>query len=319
MNPLLQVQNLGVTYHSPHGEVNLLEKVSFSVEPEEIFALVGESGSGKTTLACALTRLFPTATNLKITGRVLFDDIEISDLGEQELQRVRKERIRYVFQEPSRSLNPVAPIRRQLLLASVRRQKTSRDNEMIDASLKQVGIEQPEEILRAYPHQLSVGTLQRITIAMALLSSPKLLIADEPTTAVDAPLRHQILELLNSLRRTLGVSILLITHDLEAVRQHADRIAVLYAGRLVELAPREAFLRNPLHPYSQMLLKCSVLSASSLDTIPSVLGSAPSPISLPSGCKFHPRCFKVQKGCSVEEPDLALVGSERLLRCPYWK
>jgi len=182
-----------------------------------------------------------------------------------------------------------------------------------------MGITDPAEVLNSYPHQLSVGTLQRILIAAAIAPHPRFLVADEPTSAVDAVLRYQILDLLVSICRNETMTLLLITHDLEIARRYGDRIAVIYAGRILEISTKDEYFQNPLHPYSQTLLSTLPTPTSSLDSMPSSSGSAPSFTELPSGCKFHPRCYKIQADCRKLEPELISTDNHRKVRCPYWK
>lgn len=250
MNQLLQVRNLTVTINSgviPHRIVN---DVSFSLEKGNVLAVVGESGSGKTTLCRALTRLFPMSIGAEITGTLHFEDMNLLKCDESELRRIRQQTIRYIFPEPQQALNPVATIRKQMNLAA----HSMTENQLTE-SLHTVGIRTPHEILNYYPHQLSIGMSQRVMIAMALLTKPTLLIADEPTSAVDASLRYQLLNLLRSLQQQHHMAMIIITHDLDVARKYADHVAVLLDGRIVEIADSGQFFTGPQHPYSQSLLK----------------------------------------------------------------
>jgi len=304
--------------------LNLLHEISFSLKERETFVLVGESGSGKTTLARALTKLFPPKSKIRITGEVRFEGYNLLQLGGDSLRDVRRSQIRYIFQEPASALNPTLQIRTQFRLAAslfppaMGPRPRSHDN-FIESLLARVGIEQPAEVLSRYPHQLSVGTLQRILIAMAIAPNPRLLVADEPTSAVDASMRIQILDLLRNLCEEGEMGLFLITHDLSLARQYADRVAVLYAGRIVEMAQAEEFFKEPFHPYSWLLVESMPGTDSSLPHMPTVPGTIPSVAALPAGCKFSPRCFKVQDDCRIEEPALISVREMRSVRCPYWK
>ena len=191
--------------------------------------------------------------------------------------------------------------------------------EKAKTDLKDVGIENPDDVLRSYPHELSGGTLQRILIALALSPNPELIIADEPTSSVDAPLRFQLLDLLDNARKNGRSSVLLITHDLDVANRYADTIAVMYAGRIVEVAPKHMFFDTPLHPYSQVLCKGARLTDSSIDDLAVLSENPPHPSDLPRGCKFHPICYKVHEDCRLFEPQLESIEVERKVRCPYWK
>jgi len=321
---LLDVQALSVEVLLSGRSVEILHDVSFSLTSGEVFVLVGESGSGKTTLARALSSLFPPGLGTSIHGRVEFDGSDLLTIEPRALRQIRKKQIRYVFQEPGIALNPALRVRSQtrFLTAQGRNGHNSTGTireHSFHQSLMAMGITDPEEALDSYPHQLSVGTLQRILIAAAIAPRPRLLIADEPTSAVDAELRYQILDLLTRFCRKDAMSSLLITHDLEIARRYGDRIAVLYAGRILEISRKDEFLQNPLHPYSQMLLRSLPTPTSSLDSMPSTSGSVPSLTESPSGCKFHPRCYKVQADCRKLEPELISTDNHRGVRCPYWK
>jgi oligopeptide/dipeptide ABC transporter ATP-binding protein len=304
--------------------IELLHDISFALEEGEVFVLAGESGSGKTTLARALTNLFPRSLNISVRGTVQFKEANLIESEPSFLRKVRGKDIRYVFQEPGSAFNPALRVRSQVRLLSSSQcdseggSKKSRD-EAIRESLKVMGIEDPEKVMSSYPHQLSVGTLQRILIAAAIAPRPRLLIADEPTSAVDATQRYQILDLLQSYCKAHVMTLLLITHDLQIARRYADTIAVLYAGRIVEISKQTDFFVKPLHPYSEMLLQSVPDASTSLESIPAASGAVASIVDLPSGCKFHPRCPKVQMGCREQEPDLISIEQNSQARCPYWK
>jgi oligopeptide/dipeptide ABC transporter ATP-binding protein len=321
---VLKVDGIGVTARLNGQPVELLHNISFALEEGEVFVLVGESGSGKTTLARGLTNLFPRNLNISVHGVVRFGEANLFTSDPSSLRKVRGTDIRYVFQEPSSAFNPALRVRSQVRLLSFSQPNFGNDtkkarDEAIRQSLKVMGIGEPEEVLSSHPHELSVGTLQRILIAAAIAPRPRLLIADEPTSAVDAVLRFQILDLLASFCKKDAMTLLLITHDLEIAQRCGNRIAVLYAGRILEISRKDEFFRNPLHPYSQMLLRSLPTSTSSLDSMASATGSVPSLTELPSGCKFHPRCYKAQADCKEFEPGLISTNNQRQVRCPYWK
>jgi peptide/nickel transport system ATP-binding protein len=230
----------------------LIEDVSFHLETESVLALVGESGSGKTTLCRAISKLFPSHAQYEIRGTAFFNDsVNLLHCNDDQLRHIRRTQLRYIFQEPQQALNPSLKIRRQLELASCDNSPFSHD---FTALLNMVGLSNAADILHSYPHQLSIGMAQRVMIAMAILPAPRLLIADEPTSAVDASLRYQLLDILKSLQRQNHMTMLLVTHDLSVAKKYADTIAILKDGRLLEYANTSSFFDKPKHPYSQMLL-----------------------------------------------------------------
>ncbi len=322
MQELLRVKNLSVHVAHRGRPVSLIDDISFRIKKGSMFAMFGESGCGKTTLALALTKLFSNGNNFSIQGKININGSDILELSDEKLLSLRRDHIRYVFQDPVQSFNPVMKINKQIYHALNLKTKSDRRRETpkIREFLSKSGIENPDEVLRSYPHQLSVGMLQRILIVMAIFPAPALLIADEPTSSVDAALRYRILDFLDEMRRTLGMSILLITHDLEVVRRYADEVAVMYAGRLVEVAPREKFFDEPYHPYAQLLMEHFFKPGNiDADALQSLTGTVPSPLDTPQGCTFQNRCYKVQSDCKIEEPPLTEVNPERFVRCPYWK
>lgn len=248
---LIDVQRLTVQYAEGGSRSPVISAVSFSITEGTALALVGGSGSGKTTLCRSLTRLFPPHHRAEISGSVLFESADLLTCGNSELADIRQKSIRYVFQEPYSALNPVATVERQLMLARGERHPT---REEIIQLLADVGLPQPQQVLPRYPHELSVGMAQRVMIAMALLPQPSLLIADEPTSAVDASLRKQLVKLLRSIQRKRRMAMILVTHDLAVAHHFADEVAVLQDGALIEKARVEDFFRSPQHQYSQLLL-----------------------------------------------------------------
>jgi peptide/nickel transport system ATP-binding protein len=319
--PMLEARNLSVKFQDPKGDIFLIQEINLSLKRGEIFALVGESGSGKTTLAYALTKLFFPFSRYETSGDVYFAEHNLLQLEDHALRQIRRKNIRYVFQEPAQSLNPISRIKTQYVdaIVNVTPMEAKRAVEKAKTDLKNVGIENPDDVLRSYPHELSGGTLQRILIALALSPNPELIIADEPTSSVDAPLRFQLLDLLDNARKNGRSSVLLITHDLDVANRYADTIAVMYAGRIVEVAPKHMFFDTPLHPYSQVLCKGARLTDSSIDDLAVLSENPPHPSDLPRGCKFHPICYKVHDDCRLFEPQLESIEVERKVRCPYWK
>jgi oligopeptide/dipeptide ABC transporter ATP-binding protein len=290
--------------------------VSLSVYPGQTVALVGESGCGKSVTAMSVLRLIPSPPGKVLGGQVLFEGRDLLRLEEREMRSVRGAQIAMIFQEPMTSLNPVFSIGDQIAEAVKLHQRvnTRTAYEVAEAALREVGINDPGRRLHEYPHQMSGGMRQRIMIAMALACRPKLLIADEPTTALDVTIQAQILELLRKLQRENGMSILLITHDLGVVAENADAVAVMYASRIVEYAKVEDLFDRPQHPYTEGLFRSVPrlgAHAKRLDTIP---GTVPNPAKFPEGCKFHPRCPRTRQAAATAQPqDTAEVvaGGER--------
>jgi peptide/nickel transport system ATP-binding protein len=316
MATLLEVDDLSV-YSSRLAEGEVITKdVSFSVERGEVLALIGESGSGKTITSKAITRLFPYQARLRVVGDVIFEGIPLLSLNEAQLAEVRRNKIRYVFQEPLAALNPLARVRSQMQKAAGNGETTE---EHFSEVLREAGIAEPAEVMRSYPHQLSTGMAQRVMIAMAILPSPLLLIADEPTSSVDVSLRRRLLELLQSVRQNEEMSMILITHDIGIARHHADRLVLMYRGRVVESARRTDFFNTPLHPYAQMLFE-SADATHRFDRplTPHAAGTLRQR-TVDSGCRFAARCPKVQKECTLAEPPLEQVSETHDVRCFYWK
>lgn len=322
MQNIFRIQNLTVQVSNRDKAVSLVHDVSFDIKKGSIFAVVGESGCGKSTLAFAITKLFSRSHDFSVQGKVYLNGENIMDMSDERIRTLRKTQIRYVFQDPAQSFNPVKKVIKQVYDALHVNSKSDRARELtrLYDLLRKSGIDNPDEVLKSYPHQLSVGMLQRILIVMAIFPSPRILIADEPTSSVDASLRYRILDFLDEMRSTLGMSILLITHDLEVARRYAHDTAVMYAGRLVETAPKDTLFAQPLHPYTQLLMQY-YFKTGDIDSAvtQSFSGSVPSPMYLPKGCTFQNRCYKVRDDCKIEEPPLTEIDNERLVRCPYWK
>ena len=316
--PLLTMEHLSVAYRQDGSWLPAVEDVSLTIEPGETLALVGESGCGKSTLGLAITRLTPPSA--RITGEVSFHGEDLLHCKAAELRRVRGGQIAYVFQDPATSLNPVMTIGDQLAEALRLHGGATGANvrERAMALLSQVGITAPTERLRSYPHELSGGMQQRVMIAMAIACKPQLLIADEPTTALDVTIQVQILELLRRLRAELGLSVLLITHDLSVVERTADRVEVMYAGRIVEQATARQLFEHPAHPSTRGLLDCLPrLAEIAAHRQPRPIPGQPPRLDhqRPVGCLFHPRCAVVETRCREAEPSLDRLESDQWARC----
>ena len=316
---LLEIKNLKLEFGAGADALRAVDDVSITINAGETVCLVGESGCGKSVTALSIARLVPMPPARYPGGQILLNGRDVLQMDKRELRAIRGGVVSYIFQEPSASLNPVFRIGNQIKESlKLHRPQVATDDEVIRL-LKLVGIPAPESRIKDYPHQMSGGMQQRVMIAMALASEPKLLIADEPTTALDVTIQAQILELLKELKARLGMSILLITHNLGIVGDIADRVAVMYAGQIVELAPALELLRRPLHPYTQALMNSVPKLGREQQRLEAIPGNVPNLGHFPSGCRFHPRCPKAQSDCSQKAPELVEVEPERFVRCPYWK
>jgi oligopeptide/dipeptide ABC transporter ATP-binding protein len=318
--PLLDVRDLRVSFFTDEGEVHAVDGVSFTIQRGETLALVGESGCGKSVTALSLAKLVATPPGVYKGGEILLEGEDVLKMDKETLRSIRGAKISYVFQEPATSLNPVFRVGYQIKeVLQLHRPQDANDTE-VARLLKLVNISDPERRMRDYPHQLSGGMQQRMMIAMALACNPALLVADEPTTALDVTIQAQILDLLKDLKKKLGMSILLITHNLGIVGDLADNVAVMYAGRIVEYSPATALLKRPLHPYTIALMRSIPLLGAHAERLQAIPGSVPNPARLPSGCKFAARCDRAQDDCTQDpEPSLAEAnGNTRHVRCPYW-
>jgi oligopeptide/dipeptide ABC transporter ATP-binding protein len=315
--PLLEIKDLNVAFETNRGMVHPVRDVSLSIYPGQTVALVGESGCGKSVTAMSVLRLIPSPPGRVLGGRVLYGGRDLLRLSEQEMRRVRGKEIAMIFQEPMTSLNPVFTIGDQIAEAVTLHQRVSTREayEIAEQALRDVGIADPGRRINEYPHQMSGGMRQRVMIAMALSCQPKLLIADEPTTALDVTIQAQILELLRKLQRERGMSILLITHDLGVVAENADVVAVMYASRVVECATVERLFDAPQHPYTEGLFRSVPKLGARAERLATIPGSVPNPAKFPSGCKFHTRCHRTrQAAANAPSPqDVAEVeaGGER--------
>jgi oligopeptide transport system ATP-binding protein len=316
--PLLEVRNLTTTFRTERGPLAAVDDVSFDVEAGETLAIVGESGSGKSVTALSILRLIPDPPGRITAGSVTFEGRDLLGLSDVEIRAVRGNRIAMIFQEPMTSLNPSLTIGLQVAEPVVLHRKSAWRDALARAAglLRKAQISDPESRLAAYPHQFSGGMRQRVMIAMALACEPKLIIADEPTTALDVTVQAQILELLKALTRESGSALILITHDLGVVARHADRVCVMYAGRVVESGPARAIYENPQHPYTIGLMA----SVPRLDQpvgrklIP-IEGQPPDLAALPPGCAFAPRCRHASPRCHDERPVLEPVGDRHIRAC----
>jgi len=313
--PLIEIRDLQIIFHGDDGRAtHAVDRVDLSVAKGATLGLVGESGCGKSVTSLAIMGLLSKQSS-EVSGSIRFDGFDLLDVPDQTLRDLRGNRLAMIFQEPMTSLNPSFTIGDQIIETILRHRGGSRRNarERAIELLEKVGITPAGERLGQFPHQLSGGLRQRAMIAMALAAGPRLLIADEPTTALDVTVQKQILDLLDRLRRELKLGLLFITHDLGVVAQVAERVAVMYAGRIIEEGPTREVLAKPLHPYTQGLLRASpTLKRGTLTPIP---GAVPQLTALPPGCAFEPRCELRRAECAAAIPALRIIGSDHAARC----
>jgi oligopeptide/dipeptide ABC transporter ATP-binding protein len=316
--PLLEIDNLTVAFDTRHAAILPVQGVSLSIHPGQTVALVGESGCGKSVTALSILRLIPTPPGRFVGGRILLDGRDLLTLPEAQMRQVRGGQIAMIFQEPMTSLNPVFTIGDQIAEAVMLHQKTgyAQALDIAEQALREVGIADPGGRLLEYPHQMSGGMRQRIMIAMALACRPRLLIADEPTTALDVTIQAQILELLRALQQRLGMAILLITHDLGVVAENADVVGVMYASRLVEFATVEELFDRPQHPYTQALFRSIPRLGARVERLETISGTVPNPAEFPGGCKFHPRCPEARRRGAADPGAAEVRTADENLRVP---
>ncbi len=315
--PLLEIKELRIEFGRGPGALRAVDGVSLSLEEGQTLCLVGESGSGKSVTALSIARLLPSPPAHYTGGSILLQGREVLRMNSQELREIRGGTVSYIFQEPGASLNPVFRVGWQIKeTLQLHRPGAATDAEVVRL-LKLVGIPAPEQRMRSYPHELSGGMQQRVMIAMAIAAHPKLLIADKPTTALDVTIQAQIIELLQRLKAELGMSILLITHNLGIVGDIANRLAVMYAGQIVENGPAGQVLKNPLHPYTQALIDSVPTLGGDAERLRAIPGGVPQLSALPAGCRFHPRCGVARPECASESPALDRAVPGHAVRCPY--
>lgn len=300
----LEVNNLQTSFFTDRGVAAAVDDVSFTLNQGETLGIVGESGSGKSVTSLSVMRLLQEPSGRITGGQILFDGHDLAKLSKKEMQKIRGNRISMIFQEPMTALNPVYTIGRQIVEIYQLHEKISRKQAEKQAieMLSMVGIANPEQRIREYPHQLSGGMRQRVMIAMSLACNPRLLIADEPTTALDVTIQAQILDLIKGLKDKLGTSVMLITHDLGVVSDMADKVMVMYAGNVVEYGTRDEVFGNMLHPYTQGLMKSIPKMDGVQEELYTINGMVPSIFDMPLGCKFNPRCPYAKEICRQKRP-----------------
>lgn len=301
-NPLLHVEDLSVGFRLDQGTVAVTDSVSFDIDEGEVFGLAGESGCGKTITALALLRLLPKPGSVVLSGKIFFKGTDVLSLPLPRLRDFRGREISMIFQEPSAALNPLLPVNKQLQELFEYHRSPENPGQRIREVLNRVGFPDPDRILDSYPHELSGGMLQRIMIAMAVILRPSLIIADEPTTALDVTVQAQIMELLYDMQQATGTSVLLITHNLCLIAHYAKKIAIMYAGRIVESGECGVFLDRPLHPYSQGLLRALPDLRSNQPALVPIPGQVPQPADYVQGCRFIDRCPHKFAPCGNKPP-----------------
>jgi len=318
--PLLDIKNLKTYFYTEDGVVKAVDGVDFYVKPGEVMGLVGESGCGKSVTSLSIMRLISPPGKV-VEGQILFEGKDLLKASEEEMIRVRGNRISMIFQQPQTALNPVFRVGDQIAEVLSIHQNMSKEasQKRVIELFKMVGIPDPERRSQAYPHELSGGQAQRVMIAMALACVPDLLIADEPTTALDVTIQAQILDLMRNLRENIGTAIILITHDLGVVAEMCERVAVMYAGRIVEEASANQLFQQPLHPYTQGLIGSIPILGNLKDRLEVIPGTVPNLVNLPPGCRFAPRCRARTEHalsiCTEKEPDLLTSSNGHTVRC----
>ncbi|MBI2988120.1 MAG: ABC transporter ATP-binding protein [Deltaproteobacteria bacterium] len=316
--PLLEVKNLNIEFKLKRGKLTALDNLSFSIQEKETLGIVGETGCGKSMTALSILRLIPSPGEI-VSGAILFEGEDLLKKSESEMEKIRGHKISMIFQEPMTSLNPSFTIGEQIgecyriHLGYSKKVARERSGEILAA----VGIPSPKTLIARYPHELSGGMRQRVMIAMALACQPKLLIADEPTTALDVTIQAQILELLEELQERMKMALLFISHNLGVVARLCDRIGVMYAGALVEFAEKRSLFTRPLHPYTIGLLQALPRPELRDKPLAAIPGNVCNLLDPPSGCKFHPRCFKAAESCKTNPPRLEKQASENRVACYF--
>lgn len=314
---LVNVKNLKTYFYTEEGVVKAVDGVDYEIYPGETLGIVGESGCGKSVTSLSIMRLIESPPGKIVAGEINFQDKDLIKIPEKEMRKIRGNDISMIFQEPMTSLNPVYTVGDQIIEAIMLHKGVDRKEARKQAidMLKKVGIPLPEQRVDEYPHQLSGGMRQRVMIAMALSCDPKLLIADEPTTALDVTIQAQILELMNSLKESYGMSIMMITHDLGVIAEVSDRVAVMYAGKVVEYTDVDTLFEDPKHPYTWGLMNSIPKLDKDVDRLEAIPGSVPSPLNFPEGCKFNTRCPLAEGKCYDEEPPLEDATEGHKVRC----
>ena len=316
---LLELKNLKTYFYTESGVAQAVDGVNFEIYPGETLGVVGESGCGKSVTSLSVMGLVPEPPGKIVDGEIFFKGEDLTKLSQAEMRKIRGNEISMIFQEPMTSLNPVFTIGDQISEAIMLHKKVNKKEAMAQSveMLKKVGIPLPEQRAHEYPHQLSGGMRQRVMIAMALSCNPELLIADEPTTALDVTIQAQILDLMNDLKSRLNMSIMMITHDLGVIAEVCDRVAVMYAGKVVEYTDVKTLFENPGHPYTWGLMNSIPRLDSEVERLTAIPGIVPSALEFPEGCRYNTRCPLAEDRCFKEEPGLLEVEAGHQVRCFY--
>lgn len=322
-NPVLAIKDLCVSFNTDQGILNVLDNVSLNIHKGETHGLVGESGCGKSVTSMAIMRLLPQPYGMITSGNIIFNGTDLVQLTPQQLQKIRGNKVAMIFQEPMTALNPVKTIGKQIFeIYSLHQPELGVNDQQSEASklLNRVGIPEANQRLKEYPHQLSGGMRQRVMIAMALACKPDLLIADEPTTALDVTIQAQILDLIKELQQEEGMAVLFITHDLGVIAEVCDNVSVMYAGRIIETANVFRIFDNPQHPYTKGLLSSIPQLHSDKNTrLTTINGQVPSLIDMPAGCRFKNRCKHADSSCENAPNLLEEVEAEHRVNCVHWR
>lgn len=312
---LLDIKNLSIHFFVEEGTVKSVNDLTFSLKPGETIGLVGETGAGKTTSALGIMRLVQSPPGMVVDGSIEFEGRDILTISEAEMRKVRGKKISMIFQDPMTSLNPVIPVRDQIAEVILLHENLTAQQALFKAEemLDKVGIR--KERSKEFPHQFSGGMRQRVVIAIALACNPALLIADEPTTALDVTIQAQVLELMKGLKVELNTAMIMITHDLGIVAEICDKVAIMYAGTVVETADKIELFKNPKHPYTHGLFRSIPDIGKDEERLVPIKGLMPDPMNLPSGCPFHPRCDHAMAGCSVNVPANTEIAEGHFVRC----
>lgn len=317
MGDLIKIKNLVLSFSTEEGEVEALEGLDLAIQQGNIHGLIGETGCGKSVTGLTILQLLDENAKIK-AGEIFYKDTDLLKMSEKQMERkIRGNEIAMIFQDPSSSLNPIFSIKNQMteVIKMYKKAKKKDIEDLIIQELSKVKLPDVKNLLNRYPHQLSGGMKQRVMIAMMLACGPQLLIADEPTTALDVSIQIQFLKVIQELQKKLGMSILYITHDLAVVSEICDNISVMYAGRIVENLTVYELFENPIHPYTQKLVNSIPGVKTQLADLEEIPGSVPRLINPPSGCRFHPRCDEAIEVCSIEKPKLINVGTDHQVAC----
>lgn len=318
---LIEVNNLKTYFYTEDGVVKAVDGLDFEIYPGETLGIVGESGCGKSVTALSIMGLIESPPGKIVEGEIIFEDRDLTKLTGSQIRKVRGNEISMIFQEPMTSLNPVFTIGNQLAEVFLIHKNISKSEAKLQSvkMLMKVGIPLPEQRMNEYPHQLSGGMRQRVMIAMALACNPKLLIADEPTTALDVTIQAQILELMNKLKENFSMSIMMITHDLGVIAEISQRVAVMYAGKIVEYTDVETLFADPGHPYTWGLMYSIPRMEKEVERLEAIPGVVPNPLDFPDGCKYNTRCPLADKKCKSEEPEIKEIEAGHMIRCWHHK